>query len=100
RRVSLWRQRRGAGDAIGAIGAGTGRAQSSLEDAEQTERAREHGCAGGVRIRGAIAASARLGLPWGSVEGPPESDAHLFSPFAQLMTTVVAHWGFAKHFDA
>src|SRR5699024_9725192 len=100
RMVSLCQQRPVLSDANGAVDAGTGRAQSSLEDAEQTERARDHGCAGGVRTRGAIAASVRLGLPWGPVEGPRESDAHLYPPFAQLMTTVVAHWGFAKHFDA
>src|SRR5699024_6820775 len=98
--VGLCEQRSVLGYADGTVDAGTGRAQSSQEDSEQTERARDHGCAGGVRIRGAFAASVRLGLPWGSVEGPPESDAHLYSPFAQLMTTVVAHWGFAKHFDA
>src|SRR5699024_1265915 len=98
--VGLCQQRPVLSDANGAVDAGTGRAQSSLEDSEQTERARDHGCAVGVRLRGAIAAGVRPSLRCASVEGPPGSDAPLFSPFAKLMTTVVAHWGFAKHVDA
>ena len=96
----MCQQRPVLSDANGAVDGGSGRAQSSLEDAEQAERAGDDGGAAGARTRGAVAASVRLGLPWSSVEGPPESDAHLYSPFTQLMTTVVAHWGFAKHFDA
>src|SRR5699024_286270 len=61
-------------DADGTVGGRSCSPQPGLQDAEETERAGDDGRAGGVC--GVGAASAAVGLPWGSVKGPPELDPH------------------------